>query len=177
MQEQANPIITSIFTDILQNTIVCGLLIVAVIFLAKFIKKSEIKHGKLLFILGYAYLGKELLITISALIKSIFITSLQAIMSSGASQTALVSTYQTLNEYNVWFIIALVIVIGLFFVVKPKNNVAETNTPDVSEDMVTDEEIQVSNLETKSVKTSTKEADSKNEEDSTKDDSSEEDKK
>lgn len=143
MQDQTNAIITSLFTDVFQNVVVAGLLIVAIVFLGKFLKKSQIKNGALLYVAGFAYFGKELTITLSSLIKGIYVVITQTTMggTTNATSSPLVTAYQTLNPYNIWFITALVIVIGIFFIVKPNFNEEEVIVS--NNDIVEDEELKI----------------------------------
>lgn len=146
MAEQAtnatNQIVSVIFQKIIPDVVIIALLISAIIFAAKFIKKSNIKHGNLIFITIFAFLAKELLVTLSDFLQYTFLAIMQGVSNPGNYST-LGTFVSNLNSYNVYFIVSALIVLILFLVLKiKKHNVNDTEEEtSFTQDLVHDEEI------------------------------------
>lgn len=128
MNSQVRTVSEQIFGDLLPEVFVLAMLIAAIIFLAKFLKKSDIKHGNLIFIATSLYLLKEFLLTLSAFLKGTFVVIIQQMVQSAQAASksfeGLTNMYTTLTSYNVFFIISVIVTAVLFFVFLPKNEVA-----------------------------------------------------
>lgn len=120
----------NLFGAVIPYAIYSVLTILSLVFLSKFIKKSEFKFAKEIYFSVGSFLAFQILTNLGAFFKTILNTIYNEIYKSALSSTNIAAAQSSftnvknvmtiLNDYNLLFFVSLAITIVLFFLFAPK---------------------------------------------------------